>query len=130
VLARMVEVRFDTNVSSDLPIQFTAEQTSQHLHLGETGLAFFKVRNLSNHSVTAVASYNVTPHKIGIYFTKLECFCFRPHALAPGETADYPVIYFVDPKLASDPLTREVQTVTLSYTFFRSANEAAAALQE
>ena len=129
VLARMVEVRVDTNVAADLPIEFGSDVPSQRLHLGATSVAFFHVRNTSDHPVTAVAAYNVTPHKIGVYFTKLECFCFQPHELAPGESAELPVIYFVDPALATDPTTREVQTVTLSYTFFRSANEAAAALQ-
>ena len=129
VLERMVEVRFDTNVAANLPVEFGPDVPAQHLHLGATSVAFFHVRNTSDHPVTAVASYNVTPHKIGVYFTKLECFCFQPHELAPGETAELPVIYFVDPALASDPTTSEVQQVTLSYTFFRSVNEAAAALQ-
>ena len=129
ILDRRVEIRFDTNVSAALPIEFTPDQPSQTLRLGETGLAFFRVHNTSDHSVIAVASYNVTPHKIGVYFTKLECFCFQPHELRAGETAEYPVVYFVDPQLASDPLTKEVRQVTLSYTMFRSVNEAAAALQ-
>lgn len=130
VLARTVQVRFDTNVASDLPIEFKPVDAVQDVRLGATGLAFFRVRNTSDHPVTAVASYNVTPHKIGIYFEKLECFCFQPHNLAPGESAELPVIYFVDPKLASDPATREVSQVTLSYTFFRSTSEAAAALTQ
>ena len=128
ILDRTIEVRFDTNVSSDLPIEFAPDQSAQRLKIGATGLAFFRVRNISDHPVTAVAAYNVTPQKVGIYFNKLECFCFEPHELAPGETAELPVVYFVDPELASDPTTREVQTVTLSYTFFRSVNEANAAL--
>jgi cytochrome c oxidase assembly protein subunit 11 len=71
-------------------------------------------------SVTARATYNVTPHSAGQYFNKLECFCFQDRVLAPGEEADLPVVFFVDPDFASDPETRGLDTLTLSYTYFRS----------
>lgn len=124
VLDRTIEVTFDTNVAVGMPIDFEPLQRRQVLKLGETGLAFFRVHNLSDKPVTAVATYNVAPHKVGIYFQKLECFCFRPRVLKPGETADLPVVYFVDPDLASNPETEEVRQVVLSYTYFRSADEA------
>lgn len=127
MLDRTIDVRFDANVAADLPIEFQPVERSQRLRLGETGLAFFRVRNTSDKPVTAVASYNVAPYKVGVYFQKLECFCFQARVLAPGETAQLPVIYFVDPELASDRETEEVREVTLSYTFFRSADEAVAA---
>jgi cytochrome c oxidase assembly protein subunit 11 len=128
VLARTVEVRFDANISPDLPVSFAPEQRSQTLRLGETGLAFYTVRNLSDHPVTAMATYNVTPHSAGQHFVKLECFCFQERVLAPGESAELPVVYFVDATLASDPDTETLETVTLSYTFFNKA-EAGAALR-
>ncbi len=128
VLERTINVRFDTNVSADVPLEFAPMERAQRLRLGETGLAFFRVRNTSDKPVTAIASYNVAPHKVGVYFQKLECFCFRARTLAPGETAQLPVIYYVDPELASDPETEEVGEVTLSYTFFRSMEQANAAL--
>ncbi|MES1197231.1 MAG: cytochrome c oxidase assembly protein [Pseudomonadota bacterium] len=124
VLDRTVEVTFDTNIANGMPIEFTAKERSQTLRLGESGLAFFHVRNISNRPVTAVATYNVTPHKVGKYFQKLECFCFKPRVLQPGEEADLPVVYFVDPDLASDPETSEVRQVVLSYTYFESADAA------
>ena len=120
VLAQTLRVRFDTNVATDLPITFTPQQASETLHIGETGLAFFHVRNDSNVSVTARATYNVTPHSAGQYFNKLECFCFQDRVLAPGEEADLPVVFFVDPDFASNPETRGLDTLTLSYTYFRS----------
>ncbi|MEJ0060618.1 MAG: cytochrome c oxidase assembly protein [Terricaulis sp.] len=129
ILDRRIEVRFDANTATGVPIEFEPAAVSQSLRLGETGLAFYRVRNLSDQPVTVVASYNVTPHKIGKYFEKLECFCFQDQTLAPGQSAELPVVYFVDPALASDPDTEEVNTVTLSYTFFRSQYEAVAALE-
>ncbi|MBI3437295.1 MAG: cytochrome c oxidase assembly protein [Proteobacteria bacterium] len=120
VLAQTVQVRFDTNVATDLPITFTPKQASETLHIGETGLAFFHVRNDSSVSVTARATYNVAPHSAGQYFNKLECFCFQDRVLAPGEEADLPVVFFVDPAFARDPETRGLDTLTLSYTYFRS----------
>ena len=121
VLDQRIEVRFDANHAPDLPVTFQPQQVSQELRLGETGLAFYRVRNLSDAPIVARASYNVTPHVAGQYFVKLECFCFQDRVLAPGEEADLPVIYFVDPDLVSNPDTAEIGTVTLSYTFFRSA---------
>lgn len=122
VLAQTVQVRFDTNVATDLPITFTSKQSSETLHIGETGLAFFHVRNDSNESVTARATYNVTPHSAGQYFNKLECFCFQDRVIGPHEEVDLPVVYFVDPDFARDPETRGLDTLTLSYTYFRSVN--------
>jgi cytochrome c oxidase assembly protein subunit 11 len=70
----------------------------------------------------ARANYNVTPHVAGPYFVKLECFCFQDRLLQPGEEAELPVVYFVDPEIISDPDASELRTVTLSYTYFRSAD--------
>lgn len=121
VLERRVEVRFDANHAPDLPVEFTPMQRSQTLRIGETGLAFYRVRNTSNHPITAIATFNVTPHSAGPHFAKLECFCFQDRVLAPGEEAELPVIYYVDPALVSDPNAAGINTITLSYTYFRSA---------
>jgi cytochrome c oxidase assembly protein subunit 11 len=129
VLDQRIQIRFDSNVAPGMPIEFRPAPT-QTLRLGETGLAFYHVRNLSDQPVTAIASYNVAPHKMGPYFQKLECFCFQERTLAPGEEAELPVVFFVDPEMASDLDTREVETVTLSYTLFRSTEEATAALTQ
>jgi cytochrome c oxidase assembly protein subunit 11 len=129
VLAETVEVSFDTNVATDLPIEFKPLQGAQTLHLGETGLAYFRIKNNSDHPVTAVATYNVAPHKVGIYFEKLECFCFQPRTLQPGQSMDAPVVYFVNPDMARDPETREVRQIVLSYTYFHSVDQAQAALE-
>jgi cytochrome c oxidase assembly protein subunit 11 len=123
-LERRIEVRFDSNIAPGLPVEFEPKQRSQTLRIGETGLAFYRVRNVSDVPVVARATYNVTPHIAGQYFAKLECFCFQDRTLAPGEETQLPVVFFVDPELASDPDTAEIGTLTLSYTFFRSADAA------
>jgi cytochrome c oxidase assembly protein subunit 11 len=120
VLERPITIRFDTNVR-DLPWSFKAEQNSQTLKIGSTGLAFFKVTNSSNQTLTGRASYNVVPDTAGPYFQKLECFCFKAQTLKPGQSIDFPVVYFVDPKFATDEETRGTQEITLSYTFFQDA---------
>jgi cytochrome c oxidase assembly protein subunit 11 len=96
------------------------------LKLGENGLAFYKVTNTSDRPVTAVATYNVTPHKAGPYFQKLECFCFQDRTLQPGETMELPVIFYVDPALATDKNVKEITQITLSYTFFEAGSRALA----
>ena len=119
VLDRKLTIRFDANVR-ELPWKFTAEQTSQDIRIGETGLAFFKVTNNGDRPITGRAIYNVVPEAAGAYFQKLECFCFSDQTIAAGETIEFPVVYFVDPKFAEDFETKGKGEVTLSYTFFPS----------
>lgn len=117
-LAREITIRFDGSVNQGLAWRFKPEQTAETLHIGETGLAFYEAENLSDKPVTGRASYNVSPSKAGIYFKKIECFCFTEQTLQPGEKVSMPVTFFVDPALADDKNLDEVQTITLSYTFF------------
>ena len=117
-LARKITVRFDATTNPDLPWAFKPMQVEQTLHIGETGLAFFEAKNLTDRPITGKASYNVSPPKMGVYFKKIQCFCFDEQTLAPGEDAKMPVTYFIDPKIADDPNLDDVQTVTLAYTFF------------
>ncbi len=117
VLDRKLTVGFDTNVRG-LPWSFSPVQPSQTLNLGETGLAFFTVTNNSDAPLTGRAAYNVTPDQAGAYFRKLQCFCFNDQTIPAHATMRFPVVYFVDPKFASDPDTKDFTNVTLSYTFF------------
>ncbi|WP_421934592.1 cytochrome c oxidase assembly protein [Phenylobacterium sp.] len=121
VLDRKLLVRFDTNIR-ELPWTFTAEQTSQTVRIGETGLAYFKVTNNGSTAMTGRAMYNVVPESAGAYFQKLECFCFSDQTIPAGKTIEFPVVYFVDPKYASDFETKGKPEVTLSYTFFPSVD--------
>lgn len=127
VLDRRIEVRFDSNTAPGLGLAFKPEARSASVRLGETGLAFYTVTNTTDRPITAVATYNVTPHKTGVFFQKLECFCFEDRVFQPGETIELPVVFYVDPELASSRDTKEVQTITLSYTFFEAVGARRAA---
>ena len=98
-------------------------QRKVNLRVGEKGLAFYKASSNSSKSITGTATFNVTPMKAGQYFVKVDCFCFTEQTLKPGQTVDMPVQFYVDPKIANDRNLDEVDTITLSYTFFRSAEQ-------
>ncbi len=117
-LSRQITVRFDATVNQDLLWRFKPEQVAQTLHIGETSLAFYEAENLANIPVTGRATFNVSPAKAGIYFRKIECFCFTEQTLQPGEKVSMPVTFFVDPAIADDKNLDDVQTITLAYTFF------------
>jgi cytochrome c oxidase assembly protein subunit 11 len=114
---RTVVVAFDTNVRG-LDWSFTPNAPSQVTHLGASKLAFFRVTNNSDKPLTGRAVYNVMPLSAGPYFSKLECFCFTNQTLAPHQTAEFPVVYYVDPRFGQDDDTRGISQITLSYTFF------------
>lgn len=118
VLDRTVDVRFDANVSR-APVRFRSLEPSHEIRLGEHGLAFYEATNTSDHPVSVIASYNVTPHAAGPYFNKLECFCFEERVLQPGETKKLPVVFFISPDMDGRRLLDDVTSITLSYTFFR-----------
>ncbi|MGZ9114887.1 MAG: cytochrome c oxidase assembly protein [Brevundimonas sp.] len=126
VLDETVLIRFDTNVRG-LPMTFRAEQVTQRVRIGETGMAYFDVTNTSDQPIHATAAYNVVPERAGPYFQKLQCFCFEGQTIQPGETLKFPVQYFVAPEMATDRESRGVHEITLSYTFYptRAADLAA-----
>lgn len=120
-----VTVSFDTNVRG-LSWTFTPVQRSQNVKLGEAKLAFFRATNTGPTAVTGRALFNVTPESAGPYFSKLECFCFRNQTIKPGETVEFPVVYFVDPRYAADRDAVAAGPITLSYTFFPAVTGARA----
>jgi cytochrome c oxidase assembly protein subunit 11 len=120
----VVTVRFDTQIAPDLAWDFQPLVPEIKVHPGEQQQVFFRAVNRSSEGVTARAVYNVTPTKTGIYFDKLQCFCFNEQYLAPGESKDMGVVFFVDPDLLKDPDTSDVKTITLSYSMFKATNQA------
>ena len=123
---RLMSVRFNSDVSFDVPWRFKPDQLEMKLHVGEVGLAYYTAKNESDKTVLGTATFNVTPPKAGIYFNKVDCFCFEEQVLRPGESAKFPVTFFVDPDIQNDRNLDDVTTITLSYTFF---NQGVAALE-
>ena len=117
-LARTIAVRFDSNVSPGLPWKFVPEQTEITVRIGEVVTIFYSVTNQSARPTTAQAAYNVAPLTVGAYFQKINCFCFTEQTLAPGETREMPVVFYVDPALAGDSENDGLKSITLSYTFY------------
>jgi cytochrome c oxidase assembly protein subunit 11 len=115
---RMMAVRFDSNVSGGLPWKFEPEKTEINVKIGEVVTAYYTVTNRSARTTTGQAAYNVTPLTVGAYFQKINCFCFTEQTLAPGEKREMAVVFYVDPSLAADPEHDELNTITLSYTFY------------
>ena len=121
----MVTVRFNADVNGGLPWLFQPLQREVRVRVGDTAMAYFRAQNLASRPVKGQATFNVTPDKVGLYFTKIQCFCFNEQTLAAGQAVDMPVTFFVDPALAGDPKMGDVTTITLSYTFFRAVDDGA-----
>jgi cytochrome c oxidase assembly protein subunit 11 len=124
---KVITVRFNAEVGPDLDWDFHPKLLSVEVHPGEPQTITYEAVNHSDVGVTGTATYNVTPDKIGAYFDKIQCFCFTKQHLAPGQHAELPVTFFVDPEIVRDPETRDVDTITLSYTMFRAETPAPAA---
>ncbi len=119
-----IRVRFNADTNPGLPWSFVPVQLEVTVPLGEDNLAAYRAHNKARSPVTGVATYNVTPEKAAKYFHKTACFCFNQQTLEGGQTMDFPLSYWVDPAIATDPNTRDVKVVTLSYTFFPSMTDA------
>ena len=120
VLDKIVNVRLDTTVNSELDWSFEVDEKTLDVKPGKVYKIKFNVENLSNEDSSAVASYNVSPSSFGQYFNKLGCFCFEKQTLKPGEKASYDLVFYLDPELVNDPKTKNIEDVTMSYTFFSS----------
>ena len=116
--ARTVSVRFDANVAGGLPWRFEPEQNSIDVKLGDVVTVNFVATNLSARETLGQAAYNVAPATTGSYFQKINCFCFTEQRLGPGEKREMPVVFYVDPSLANDAELDDLNTITLSYSFY------------
>lgn len=117
-LDRTIKIRFDASVAPGMPWKFRPLQREMDLPVGEMGLAFYEAYNPSPHPVAGQAAYNVAPEIAGGFFTKIHCFCFDMQVLQPGERVEMPVSFYVDPSIVDDIDGREVEGITLSYTFY------------
>ena len=116
--ARQITVRFDVNVAPGLDWRFEAETAEISVRPGETATVFFRATNPSDRATSGVARFNVSPDQAGAWFDKIACFCFNEQKLGPHETAEWPLVFFLDPKLDQDESMARVDSITLSYTIF------------
>jgi cytochrome c oxidase assembly protein subunit 11 len=117
-VAGQIGVRFDANVHPGLPWRFEPEQTTVRVKPGAKTQIFYRAQNLSAKAITGQAVFNVSPDQVGKYFKKIQCFCFTEQTLKAGEAKDMPVVFFVDPAIKKDPDTKDLDEITLSYTFY------------
>lgn len=120
---RTIKVRFDSFTNPNLPWAFQPSEREIEVPLGQTALTFYTAENVADIASWGTASFNVTPLKVGQYFSKIECFCFTEQKLEPGERVEMPVTFFVDPAILDDPNAQDVAAITLSYTFFPMQEE-------
>lgn len=115
---KMMSIRFDSNISSGLPWSFVPEQRTDRMSVGARDMAIYLAKNLSDQPISGTATFNVTPTQAGKYFVKIQCFCFTEQTLQPGQEVRMPVLYYVDPAILDDPDTKDIEEITLSYTFY------------
>ncbi|MBW8755378.1 MAG: cytochrome c oxidase assembly protein [Sphingomonadales bacterium] len=125
--ARQMVIHFDANVDRGMPWQFRPVQNNQTVRIGARSLAHFAAKNTSDKPITGRASFNVEPEQAALYFHKIQCFCFTEQTLQPGQEVDMPVVYYVDPKILDDPDNKDVDLITLSYTFHQTGGISQAA---
>jgi cytochrome c oxidase assembly protein subunit 11 len=118
IAGRTITVRFDSNVAPGLPWRFEPERRTIDVKLGQVVTVYYSVTNESARTTTAQAGYNVTPPTVGIYFEKINCFCFTEQTMKPGEKREMAVVFYVDPSIAADHENDSLNTITLSYTFY------------
>ncbi len=127
---RVIRVRFDASTNPHLGWRFEPVQREMTVQLGQTAVAYYRATNLESTANTGTATFNVTPQKAGLYFAKIDCFCFTEQQLDPGQTVEMPVTFYVDPELDTEPNLDEVKIITLSYTFFRAETDNTAAVDK
>lgn len=118
VAGRTIKVRFDGNVRGGLPWQFAPAQGPMEIRIGEQNMAYYKASSSFSAPTTGSATFNVTPAAAGKYFAKIQCFCFQEQTLQPGQSVEMPVVFYVDPAILDDPDARDIDEITLSYSFF------------
>lgn len=125
---RTISIRFDGSTARDLPWAFRPSQSTDTIRIGHRTIATYVARNNSKEVVTGTATFNVEPAQAGIYFNKIQCFCFTEQTLQPGQEVNMPVLYYVDPAILDDDVIGDIEQITLSYTFHRAKEPVSSAL--
>ena len=118
--AKAISVRFDDSTARDVPWTFEPVQSTDTVQIGQRDMAFYTARNNSDVPITGTATFNVEPEQTGRYFNKIQCFCFTEQTLMPGEEVRMPVLYYIDPAILEDENAKDVEQITLSYTFHKA----------
>ena len=113
-------IRFDGSIAKDVPWTFKPQQTTDTVQIGIRDMAIYTARNDGDEAVTGTATFNVEPEQAGKYFHKIQCFCFTEQTLQPGQEVQMPVLYYVDPAILEDENAKDIEQITLSYTFHRA----------
>ncbi|MEM8744546.1 MAG: cytochrome c oxidase assembly protein [Pseudomonadota bacterium] len=130
VLNRTMTVRFDANMARGMGWEFKPVQRKIEIKIGDSALAHYEAKNIAKKAITGTATFNVTPEAAGVYFNKIECFCFTEQTLEPGARADMPLTFFIDPEIVNDPEAMNIEEITLSYTFFPVEDDSTVAATE
>ena len=118
-----INIRFESNITDSLNWDFYSKTKTVKIPMGEEKTIYYFAKNLSDEPIVGTATFNVTPAKAGQYFMKIDCFCFVEQLLNPGESMNMPVTFFIDPDLYKDKNVKEVNEITLSYTFMKSMDQ-------
>jgi cytochrome c oxidase assembly protein subunit 11 len=116
---KVLTVHFNSETSEDMPWTFKPTIQKMKVYPGDTALTFYMAENKTNEAVSGISTYNVTPQKAGVYFNKIQCFCFEEQRLKPNESIEMPILFFIDSEFLKDPKMKDVSTITLSYTFYK-----------
>jgi len=119
-MSRTITVEFDANARG--PWEFKPAMRSMQVHPGQLAQVMYEFQNVQNRRMAAQAIPSYAPRQAAAHFNKVECFCFNQYTLDPGEKKQWPVVFVIDPKLSKD-----VTTITLSYTFFEVGGKTPAA---
>ncbi len=123
ILNKTIKVRFDASKSKDMRWNFIPMQNEVEVKIGETALVFYEAYNPTNETISGQASFNVFPFSAGSYFSKIDCFCFVEQTLEPGERVKMPVTFYIDPEINENIETKNIKSLTLSYTFYKLGDE-------
>jgi len=123
--SKAISVRFDANVERGFPWKFKPTQVTDKVTIGARDMTVYVAKNFSDKPMTGTATFNVEPAYVGKYFNKVQCFCFTEQTLRAGQEMRMPVLYYIDPAILDDPEARDVEQITLSYTFHPLAGETA-----
>lgn len=118
VFGRIITVRFNADIDPSLPWTFRPKQTRIDVKVGQQSITQYEAGNLTGNPIKGHATYNVVPFAAAPYFVKIACFCFTEQTLKPHQKVDMPVTFYIDPAIMDDPALKNLQTITLSYTFF------------